>query len=284
MPVPGFNQPVESTDPNDVYLLYSSHGHVTGRRLGEYLGVEYGRECNDRRYDYLIRWGTSDGVRYIPSEDTINYQSAITENTDKYNSLQVMQEAGVPLPEFSRRFEPLRDEVGYPLLGRETNHTQGRDIELLLQERDDFLTDNDFYVEYIPTAAEYRVHVADGEVFHTHQKLLRHEADNHPYIRNYETGWVFGSVRNEVDTDPAVDAVEALGLDFGAVDLIRGEDGGVYVLEVNTAPSCDAPNLERYAEQLSQMVGLDSDGLPGMEAVENEYPFEDDEEQEYETP
>jgi len=44
----------------------------------------------------------------------------------------------------------------------------------------------------------------------------------------------------------AVSAVEALGLTFGAVDLIVGDDGHTYILEVNTAPACSPRTAREY--------------------------------------
>jgi hypothetical protein len=264
---------------NSTFLLYHGASHVTGNRLGDYLGIPHGRECTDR-YDYLIRWGSRSSVSFRPRETVINSQSAIRENTDKLNSLDVLRNSGIPTPEYVQDRDRIRDTFGYPALGRAENHTRGEDINLILQWRDAYLTsDNDYFVEYIPTDLEYRMHVVNGEVVKVHEKRLRSEADNHPFIRNSETGWVFVEPRDEPPAESlAVDAVGALGLDFGAVDVIRSETGEEYVLEVNTAPSLDEANLERYGDALAEQVGIED--YPGLEAVE----FEDEEEDEPEVP
>ena len=272
-------QPDELVDPNSVYVAYSNQSCVTGRRLGAYLGSRYGRpgRMGSPRPDYLIRWGTSDGATYIPGEDYLNGMRETERNTDKYRSLEIMDTYGVPVPRYGRSLEELQEQgATYPFMGRATNHTQGRDINLILQERDDYLTDNDFYTEYIPTEHEYRVHVLDGEIVHVNQKLLQRDADNHPFIRNYETGWVFGNQRDDVNLQPAINAVEALGLDFGGVDLVKGEDGQAYVLEVNTAPSLSENNLRRWGEAFQNVLNLDPDAMGGMEAVEENHPYEED--------
>lgn len=255
---------------DDVFLLYSNKSCVTGRNLARYLGVPHGKSC-DERYDRVVRWGSSRGVSYIPNVETINTKAATERTTDKLEAMRRFRDAGVEIPPFSTHTEDLE----YPILGRSRNHTQGNDINLILQDRDRRLTDNDFYVEYVPTELEYRAHVMNGEVFKVHEKRLRHEADNHPYIRNAETGWVFVNPREDPpDENLATAAVGSLGLDFGAVDIIRGEDGTEYVLEVNTAPSCDEANLERYGENLAQRLELDE--YPGMDHPDIEFP--DDEE------
>jgi D-alanine-D-alanine ligase-like ATP-grasp enzyme len=49
-------------------------------------------------------------------------------------------------------------------------------------------------------------------------------------------------------TEHSISAVNTLGLDFGAVDLIVAKDGRVYVLEVNTAPGIEGITLEKYVK------------------------------------
>lgn len=268
----------EELPTNDnVFVIYSNKSCVTGRNIARYLGANHGKRQNDgRRYDYLIRWGSSRGVEYIPSEETINLQRAINGNTNKLDALRTLEEAGIPTPAFSTN----PSDLDYPILGRASNHTQGSDINLILQERDVELTENDFYVEYIPTELEYRLHVMNGDVFLVREKRKRNGEDNHPYIRNYETGWVLLEPRAEhPEHEIAANALEALDLDFGAVDLVRGEDGREYVLEVNTAPSLNENNLPRYGERLAERVGLDE--WPGMDHPEIEFPqHEEDEEEE----
>jgi hypothetical protein len=262
----------------NVFLMYHGASHVTGERLGQYLGIPHGREC-DRRYDHLIRWGSRAGSGYTPREGPVNSRSAIRANTNKYESLQAFDDAGIPVPGYTRDRDEISDTFGYPALGRADEHTRGEDINLILQWRDAYLTSgNDFFVEYIPTDLEYRVHVVNGEVVQVHEKRLRSEASNHPFIRNSETGWVFVEPRDPPPSEQiAIDAVGCLGLDFGAVDIIRGEDGEEYVLEVNTAPSLDEANLERYGDAFAEMFGFEPRGMGAVEWDDEEEAADEDE-------
>jgi glutathione synthase/RimK-type ligase-like ATP-grasp enzyme len=192
---------------------------------------------------------------------------SLEQNTDKLQTLERLDNAGVPVPEWTTERDEISETFGYPALGREEQHTRGQDINLILQWRDAYLTDgNDYFVEYVPTELEYRMHVINGEVVKIHEKRLRSEESNHPFIRNGETGWIFMEPR-DTPPDPqlAIDSVGALGLDFGAVDIIKGEDGSPYVLEVNSAPSLDEANLERYGDAFADIVGLND--YPGLQAV-----------------
>jgi hypothetical protein len=256
----------EAQQDDTAYLLYHGASHVTGNRLGDYLGIPHGREC-DQRYDYLIRWGSRSGAGYRPRETVINSQNALRDNSDKLNSLRVLADSGVPVPEWTTDRDEISETFGYPALGRSENHTRGEDVNLIMQWRDAYLTSgNDYFVEYIPTDFEYRAHVVNGEVIKWHEKRLRSEADNHPFIRNHETGWIFMNPREETPPDQlTVDAVGSLGMDFGAVDIIRAESGDHYVLEVNSAPSLDEANLERYGDALAEQVGIEPSGLDAVD-------------------
>lgn len=249
------------------FLIYSSQTSVTGRRLGEFFGFEHGTQAPDSpRPDKLLRWGSSRGVPLIPSDDTFNYKDAVNRTTDKFGSLQVLKDAGVPVPNHSRDHR----ELDYPLLGRDRNHYGGTDIELILQSQDAELCSSDYYVEYIPTQREYRFHVIDGEVVKVSHKRCDEPEDYTPYCRNYQNGHRFVHPPDDIHERAkpiATRAVEALGLDFGALDVILGEDNHFRVLEVNTAPSLSENTFELYAEKLMEMMGLDEDEVNGTEAV-----------------
>lgn len=267
---------VQTTDENQdtAFLLYHAASHVTGNRLGDYLGIPHGRSTGDP-VDHLIRWGSRTGAGWRPAEQVINSQSSLENNTDKLDAMKQLDNGGIPVPNYSEDRDDLGDALEYPVVGRETDHARGEDINLILQWRDSYLTDNDYFVEYIPTELEYRMHVVNGEVVQVHEKRLRSDEDNHPFIRNSETGWVFLEPREDPPADNlAVDAVGCLGLDFGAVDVVREEEtGDEYVLEVNSAPSLDEANLERYGDAFAEAINLDD--YPGLEAVD----WDEDEEE-----
>ena len=50
-----------------------------------------------------------------------------------------------------------------------------------------------------------------------------------------------------------VEAAKALGLDFGAVDIIE-KNGRYYVLEVNTAPRLEGYSIERYSNYFKWFI------------------------------
>lgn len=238
----------------DRFLLYSRHGHVTGGDLGEALGIPHGRDMPDERVDYLVRWGSSARIRYVPNIRTYNLRRAIAANTNKLNSLVQMNNTGVPVPPFSENWR----ELSFPLIGRSSNHMAGRDVMLYFQPMDiEVKGPSDYYLEYIPKRLEYRVHVIGNEIVKVSQKVLTEPEEYNPLVWNYENGFTFRNPREEhAGLYMAMSAVRAMELDFGAVDLIVGEDDRPYILEVNTAPGLDEPSLEVYIEKFRQLLEL----------------------------
>lgn len=157
---------------------------------------------------------------------------------------------------------------------------------------------SDYYVQYIKPHKEWRIHVMCGDVILAQKKYFREElfdrivADEcydgditHKHycdtwehsdaaikliaesqiIRNNDHGWGFHNM-NDIANVPsdvivqALRAVKAIGLDFGAVDVIstdeKYQDGTrkAYVLEINTAPGLRDKNLQLYADRLSNIL------------------------------
>lgn len=83
------------------------------------------------------------------------------------------------------------------------------------------------FMEKIYMEREFRVHVFKGKSLRISEKLFNDEG-------KYTTIKPTLSRRKHI-REAAKQAVEALGLDFGTVDILADEDRA-YVLEVNTAP------------------------------------------------
>jgi glutathione synthase/RimK-type ligase-like ATP-grasp enzyme len=82
----------------------------------------------------------------------------------------------------------------------------------------------------------------------------------HEWIRSYDGGWKldYGTLCQEkirqAIRDAARRAVDALGLDFGAVDVARLIGGETVVLEVNRAPGMEGMTLCIYAAKLRELI------------------------------
>lgn len=115
-----------------------------------------------------------------------------------------------------------------------------------------YLPDALLYTKYIEKEAEFRVHAAGDKAIHVQMKLRKHGVEPKE-VWNHDNGYVFTSqLSGRVDDSvlsavqqEGIKAVDAVGLDFGAVD-IAWANGRPYVLEVNSAPGIEEPTLSKY--------------------------------------
>jgi RimK-like ATP-grasp domain len=118
------------------------------------------------------------------------------------------------------------------------------------------------YTEYIPKKAEYRVHVFNGEVIDVQQKKKRRDfgAERDTRIRNLANGYVYtreGITQPEGVGTLAVNAVNAVGYMYGAVDIIFNEKRNqCFVLEVNSRPGITNSTCDSYANAIIAYYGL----------------------------
>jgi len=235
----------------DDYLLYHPRAaDVTGPLLGKELGIGYGTRCAQRT-KILIRYGTR--VEAGPAGKVLNSVEAISRATDKRGSLEAFLKAGVLAP------APSAVPQSLPAVGRQTRHESGNGFWLCLQAADVTNALNngaEYFVPYIPTRAEYRVHVLCGKPLLMQEKALRKEKNPMwPWIRNNRQGWGF----NQIDMIPeicdlGVSAAKSLGLDFGAADIIESDRGYLYVLEVNTAPALREERLQIWSQAFKEIL------------------------------
>lgn len=233
------------------YVLYYRTVAPTGRELGKALGVKYG--SNPSRISepvrMLVRWGSQLPFR---SELQLNPPSAMALASDKFRALDTLAKAGVLVPPFSR----LSQELSGTILGRRRTGFGGRDI-VVYEPGSQVGVNHEFFSQYIPNSREYRIHVVRGEIIRVQGKYLDNPQDESSgFIKNHANGYRFRDPGREINKDrkeAAIESVKALGLDFGAVDLIVGMDKKCYVLEVNTAPSCSPLTLSKYVEAFKKL-------------------------------
>jgi glutathione synthase/RimK-type ligase-like ATP-grasp enzyme len=258
-----------------LYFQYHRRSQPTGEKIASAFQIENGLDARlAQNREVLIRWGSRKN-QFLDSHfnKVVNKAQAINLASNKLASLTVFQEWEIDssllkdnqciddftinIPHFDQDPEELIKRVGFPILGRKTYHARGTDIKLCLQRRD-FRQKMDYYVQYIPTIREYRLHVVGDEVIRIQGKFLDHPTHSLPWVRNYTTGYRFRGPRKKLRKnrlEMAVNAVKSLGLDFGAVDLIIADDGLGYVLEVNTAPSCSPLTATEYIMAIGRLIG-----------------------------
>ena len=122
------------------------------------------------------------------------------------------------------------------------------------------LPDAPLYTQYVNKRKEFRVHVCANKVFDVQQKVRssRYQGVAGFEVRNTANGFIFQRMGITVPDSAyfeAIKAITALGLDFGAVDVIWNESQDkAYVLEVNTAPGLEGSSVLNYARVISELV------------------------------
>jgi hypothetical protein len=145
-------------------------------------------------------------------------------------------------------------------LARKNNHVGGNDL-LNPDERADYFSKWEQFVR------EYRVHSFFGRSIRAGQKVHRTPQSEtpfhgtpHPWIRSFDGGWMISYADGALGERPqrirdiAHDAVRALGLNFGAVDIGERADGTLVVLEVNRAPGVEGGTTEAYARAARRWI------------------------------
>jgi glutathione synthase/RimK-type ligase-like ATP-grasp enzyme len=173
----------------------------------------------------------------------------ISNATNKRRMRELFREHGVPMPELY--YDIPQSWSGYfPCVGRPDTHTKGRgfwlcrnvnDVRRALHgtRRKKAAT---HFMEFIRADHEYRVHIFKGRSIRISEKEFYINEDGK---RDYTTVRPTGRTRHV--REAAKKAVDALGLDFGAVDILATDDD-CWVLEVNTAPGLGGSTPRVYVE------------------------------------
>lgn len=207
------------------------------------------------RKKVLMNWGHSSPRFNLTGVTVLNKPEAVAKASNKLQALQIMKAAGVNVPEFSNNRDDAKRwiEEGRIVLCRTLlRANSGRGI--VIAKEVDELVNAPLYVKYIRKEKEYRLHVFNGQVIDIVEKRRRRgfQESNlyNKYVRSYEQGWIFARdnvVVNDAVKSQALNAARALGLDFGAVDIVlSNRDSVPYVLEINTAPGLMGTTLENY--------------------------------------
>lgn len=190
--------------------------------------------------------------------------NAIAGQYNKFDELLLLAAAGVPVPRAINSSDGTN--FPFPAFARKYEHSGGRDLRVVLSA--DELPARmeagwNFFTEILPIQTEYRVWVYRGRHLATYEKYLAHRERFRGYGRNTRNGFAFG-LRDESPDMTAIAgrAVDALGLDFGGVDVIRKPDGTLAVLEVNSAPGIQGDHRQAIVRLAAKIARWEQLGYP----------------------
>lgn len=204
----------------------------------------------------IINWGSSAPAREWDCRKVFNRPSAVAKASNKLTTLKLFKEAGVACPEFTEAPEEAAKwwREGSSVVAR--HKLSGHSGEgILIYNPDDVFEEAKpapLYTKYIKKDQEYRIHVAGGEIIFQQRKARKQEVPDEEVnwqVRNLAGGFIFANQDVQAPEDvllQSIKAVESLGLDFGAVDVLTTKKGGAYVLEVNTACGLAGKTIDAY--------------------------------------
>lgn len=239
-------------------LVISKHSLATGAHLAEAIRAEGGSTGPSGKA--IVSYGVRIGKSSVP------VLNALAGMEDKYEQLQKLGKAGVPVP---NTYLEYNSNCRFPLLARKREHRAGRDIMPVFQAEEmpwRRAAGFQFFSEFIPIRSELRTWVYRGNHLGTYRKSMVRPAEFRRIGWTYKNGFSFDLVGSDSVPRGAVDialaAVKALGLDFGAVDIIEGQDDGFRVLEVNTAPGVESPTRQPLVLLARHIVKWEKTGCP----------------------
>ena len=215
----------------------------------------------------IINWGCHE-INKRDNQRVFNLPESIQASVDKRVAFASMRDGGVRVPLFvTDNPQSLRVRKDTIVVARLRPAASGGAGIVIVRPKQEFPA-APLYVQYIKKTEEYRVHVAFGQAIHVVQKRRRNGVDasaDHKLIRNHGDVWVFCENDLACDADEsrpaleeqAVKAISAVGLHFGAVDIVREVDTKeYYVLETNSKPGIvSEATWNAYCNALKQRLG-----------------------------
>jgi glutathione synthase/RimK-type ligase-like ATP-grasp enzyme len=221
----------------------------------------------------VLNWGCSELPREVKRCRIINSSTKVRIASDKLKFFQAMSK-GKNSPRIPSWTVSKKDVMNWMINKNEIvarGQLRGRgglDITFSSEvPQETFLSNNQLWTLYIKKAEEYRVHVFDGKVIDLQRKVLRKKDDAGNdidpktidfRIRNHINGFIFQKQNISPNSDvekQALLAIDSLGIDFGAVDVIWNENSKkAYVLEINTAPGIEGSTVESYIEAIRTFI------------------------------
>jgi glutathione synthase/RimK-type ligase-like ATP-grasp enzyme len=211
--------------------------------------------------DVVINWGCSRIRRDVKCPIILNPPDCVAIAGNKLSTFKALTGI-VGIPEWTESLVEASTwlDEGFDVVAR-TTLTGHSGEGIIISTPGDDLPVAPLYVKYIPKKDEYRIHVFQGKAFFVQRKARNKEIPNEKVdwkVRNHGNGFIFA--HKDVDVpdvakEYAIMAVKTLGLDFGAVDIIKhAKKKEWFILEINTACGLEGTTLTKYTEQFEGIL------------------------------
>lgn len=247
----------------------------------------------------VIRFGSTteypDTVKKGGKRVEINTVNAVNNSADKRRMKNKFEDANVPTAPwwtFKNNNIVLGDtdtvtsmnDLKFPIITKHIHGSRGtgnkkhdtaESLQTWINNKKDSAGNIEKYIfeKYMSYSREYRLHVTSEGCFYTCRKMLKSDTpEQERWFRNDENSvWILETnpkfdkpVNWDSIVDASVDALAAVGLDFGAVDLrvqsATDRDGNkrenplFFVVEINSAPSFGEITEQKYIEEINNLL------------------------------
>jgi len=256
------------------YKMISESAKDLARGLGAKRVFPDGR-YRPKANHIIINWGNSQWPTWLNNTCTcLNKPSLVAQASNKLKTFNQLTHCGVSTPDWTTDSR-VANSWGTIVFGRKklTGHS-GQGILIFdpaypysegglypVPDRTNSNATRDIcplYTKYTKCKYEYRVHVFQGHIIDFVRKKKREGIEANQYIRSCDNGWVFcreGVELPECVKEQALKAIQALGLDFGAVDVgYNTRENKAYVYEVNSAPGLQGTTLTAYTNAFKELL------------------------------
>lgn len=237
-------------------LLIAEAASKTGALLRTYL-EERGLEVDGT--SPIVCYGAPAGKVKVP---VLNAACS----TNKMERLRLMTEAGVSTIKWFEG-DKIPKDIKFPLYARQSHGHGAKDLMPVFQVEEipwRLAAGWDWFSEIVPIASELRVWAwraskdAPTEVFGAYQKVMDRPGDYKKMGRNFGQGFEFKPFKIQPEdrciVQEACKAIESVGLNFAAVDMIVSKNAKVYVLEANTAPGVIRSGAQATLKALADRI------------------------------
>lgn len=207
--------------------------------------------------DVIVNWGTT--IAPPVAGPVINSAVAVGLCINKYHTFAALTGKDVSVVPWTANKAVAQEwqNKGRTIVVRETL-TGHSGAGIIIIEEGQAIPDAPLYTQYVFKEKEFRIHATQTEVFDTRRKIRDPKTEPLDWkIRSAKNGFIFAAKNiepNAARDQLAIDAVKALGLDFGAVDIVEDKHGKFFVLEVNTAPGLEGQTIKKYNAILGKLA------------------------------
>lgn len=248
---------------------------------------------NKKRVKSVIRLGSTtvfhDTIANGGLRVEINTVEAVKNSSDKLIMKQLFHKNNIPTAKWwtfnNEKFvDPNGNEINinelpFPIISKSRYGSRGRgnikhdtveDLKQWLEEKN---LSNYIFEKYTNYSREYRLHVTSNGCFYTCRKMIKTDTptDKRWFRNDSNSVWILESNPNfdkpvnwETIVNSCVDALNAVGLDIGAIDLRvqsatdkkgnKREFPKYFIVETNSAPSFGDITKQKYIIELNNLL------------------------------